>query len=155
MIEHYACGNTDFESSYLKEGKLICPKCRRELKIIGTDYRRVGKVFKCNDCGRDSSIPRITHTCQKCGTVSTWEQARLRVLYKYRINAEKKKEIDSLTGIYLPLVEFLQKGGFQVESRCSRGSLALSIHSTFKPSPRRDEHSLTWRRTESRSGKQQ
>lgn len=116
MIEHYACGNTDFESSYLKEGKLICPKCRRELKIIGTDYRRVGKVFKCNDCGRDSSIPRITHTCQKCGTVSTWEQARLRVLYKYRINEEKKKEIDSLTGIYLPLVEFLQKGGFQVES---------------------------------------
>lgn len=116
MIEHYACGNTDFESSYLKEGKLICPKCRRELKIIGTDYRRVGKVFKCNDCGKDSSIPRITHTCQKCGTVSTWEQARLRILYKYRINEEKKKEIDSLTGIYLPLVEFLQKGGFQVES---------------------------------------
>jgi len=116
MIEHYACGNTDFETSFQKEEKLICAKCRKELKIIGTDHRRVGKVFKCNDCGKESSVPRIAHTCQNCGTASTWEQVRLRVLYKYRINQEKKKEIDSLTGIYLPLVEFLQKAGFQVES---------------------------------------
>lgn len=116
MIEHYACGNTDLEINFQQEGKLICTKCRRELKIIGTDYRRVGKVFKCDDCGKESSIPRIAHSCQNCGTVSTWEQTRLLRLYKYRINEEKRKEIDSLTGIYLPLIEFLRNGGFQVES---------------------------------------
>lgn len=116
MIEHYACGNTDLEMNFQQEGKLICPKCRRELKVIGTDYRRVGKVFKCGDCDKESSIPRIAHSCQNCGTVSTWEQTRLLRLYKYRINEEKKKEIISLTGIYLPLVEFLRNEGFEVES---------------------------------------
>ncbi len=116
IVEHYACGNTDFEASFLKEGRLICPKCRRELKIIGTDYRRIGKVFKCSDCGKDSSIPRIVHTCRNCGAESTWENTRLRSLYKYSINEEKKREIESISGVYLPLVEFLQKAGFQVES---------------------------------------
>ncbi len=116
MIEHYACGNVDFEVKFQKDGRLVCPKCGKELKVIGTDYRRVGRVFRCDDCGRDSSIPRITHVCQNCGTVSTWEQVRLRILHQYRINEEKKKEIDSLTGIYLPLLEFMQKEGLKVES---------------------------------------
>ncbi|MCJ7506140.1 hypothetical protein MUP05_06700 [Candidatus Bathyarchaeota archaeon] len=116
MIDHYACGNTDFEANFQKDGKLVCSKCLKEVKVIGKDYRRVGKVFQCKDCGKDSSIPRITHLCQDCKAVSTWEQVRLSVLYKYRINEKKKKEIDSLTGIYLPLVEFLQKEGFQVQS---------------------------------------
>lgn len=116
MIEHYACGNVDFEAKFYKDGKLICPKCGKELKVIGTDYRRVGKVFRCNDCGKDSSIPRIVHICQNCGTASTWEQTQLRALYKYRINEDKMEEIKALTGVYIPLVEFLQKQGFKTES---------------------------------------
>jgi len=116
MIEHYSCGNVDFEVKFHKDGRLICPKCGKELKVIGTDYRRVGKVFKCHDCGKDSSIPRIVHICQSCGTASTWEQSQLRVLYRFRVNEEKEEEIESLTAVYLPLVEFLQKQGFKTES---------------------------------------
>lgn len=116
MIEHYTCGNMDFEPAFYREDRLVCPKCGRELKAIGTDYRRVGKVFKCDNCGRESGIPRIAHVCQNCGTASTWEQIRLRILYEYRINPDKKKDVESLIGIHVPITEFLQKRGYKVES---------------------------------------
>lgn len=116
MIDHYACGYVDFEAKFLKGAKLICPKCGKELKAIGTDYRRVGKVFKCVDCARDFSAPRIVHVCQNCGTTSTWEKARLGILYQYRINDEKKKDIESMIAVHTPLIEFLREKGFEVES---------------------------------------
>jgi hypothetical protein len=116
MIEHYSCGNVDFEVRFVKEGELCCSKCRKALKIIGTDYRRIGKLFRCSDCGRASSIPGIAHVCQNCGTVTTPEKMRLRILYEYRINEEKRKEIESLAGTYSPLIEFLEKKGFKIES---------------------------------------
>ena len=116
MIEHYSCGNVDFEAKFDKDGRLLCPKCRKELKVIGTDYRRVGKLFRCNDCGKASSIPRVAHVCQNCGTVSTPENAQLRILHEYRINGKKRKEIESIAGIYGPLVDFLEKEGFKIES---------------------------------------
>ncbi len=116
MIEHYSCGNVDFEAKFDKDGKLLCPKCRKELKVIGTDYRRVGKLFRCNDCGKASSIPGVAHVCQNCGTVSTPENAQLRILHEYRINEKRRKKIESIAGIYGPLVELLEKKGFKIES---------------------------------------
>jgi len=116
MIEHYSCGNVDFEVKFIKEEELRCPKCRKELKLIGTDYRRIEKLFRCNDCGKASSIPGIAHVCQNCGTVTTPEKTRLHILYEYRINEEKRTEIDFLAGTYSPLIEFLEKKGFKIES---------------------------------------
>lgn len=115
MIEHYSCGNVDYEVKFVKDGKLLCPKCRKELKVIGTDYRQMGKLFRCDDCGKASSVPRIVHVCN-CGTVSTSENAQLRILYQYRINEKRTKEIESIVGIYGPLVQLLEKEGFKTES---------------------------------------
>jgi len=113
MIEHYSCGNVDFEVKFIKEEELRCPKCRKELKIIGTDYRRIEKLFRCNDCGKASSIPGIAHVCHNCGTVTTPEKMRLRILYEYRINEQKRKEVESMAGMYEPLVEFFEKKGYK------------------------------------------
>lgn len=40
MIHHFRCANISPERTYVKDGKLICPKCLKELHHIGVDYDR-------------------------------------------------------------------------------------------------------------------
>ncbi|HEX5457292.1 MAG TPA: response regulator, partial [Candidatus Nitrosotalea sp.] len=54
LIEHFKCGNVSVEDSY-KENK--CPKCKKEIKILGVDYKSMDNYYMCNDCGDKFSDP--------------------------------------------------------------------------------------------------
>lgn len=45
MIEHFTCGYVGFEEEFKSGLKTVCPKCNRELKLIGTDYRNPGLCY--------------------------------------------------------------------------------------------------------------
>ncbi|MBM3898348.1 MAG: hypothetical protein FJ358_07505 [Thaumarchaeota archaeon] len=61
LIEHYRCGNVSAEYEY-KDG--ICPKCRKEIKINGLDYRT--KRSSCKNCGNLFAEPKSNLKCRKC-----------------------------------------------------------------------------------------
>ena len=42
LIEHLRCGYIDTEDRLHEEGKLVCPKCKRELVSQDTDHRKAG-----------------------------------------------------------------------------------------------------------------
>ena len=63
LIEHHECGNVELAKNYL-DGK--CPKCNKELKILGVDYQRLENYYVCNNCG--DKFPTLIHNleCTSC-----------------------------------------------------------------------------------------
>ncbi|TRZ81127.1 MAG: response regulator [Nitrosopumilales archaeon] len=63
LIEHFKCGNVSVEDSY-KENK--CPKCHKEIKILGVDYKSMDNYYICKDCG--DKFPELSqdYVCVRC-----------------------------------------------------------------------------------------
>ena len=73
LIEHFKCGNVSVENSY-KENK--CPKCQKEIKILGVDYKIMDNYYMCNDCGDKFSDPSQDFLCIKCNNRFPLEKAK-------------------------------------------------------------------------------
>lgn len=114
-IEHYACGHVDYQNNFYKDGQLICPKCENELRLIGTDYQRIGNLFHCNECKRDSSIPKIIGTCIDHGHTFSYEEANLKPVYGYTFNETLRDEIAAHCLIELPIIRFMESMGYMAK----------------------------------------
>ncbi len=114
-LEHYPCGHVDFQKNFYKDGQLVCPKCDIELRLLGTDYQRIDNLFHCNDCKRDSSVPKITWVCADYGHTFSHEEAKLKPVYGYTFNEELRKEVVAHCLIELPFVRFMESLGYQAE----------------------------------------
>src|SRR5437899_428885 len=49
LIEHFSCGNFSVEESYKNN---TCPKCRKEIKILGVDYKTIDNYYICDNCNK-------------------------------------------------------------------------------------------------------
>jgi rRNA maturation endonuclease Nob1 len=116
LIEHYSCGTVDFLKKFLKNDEYICPKCNKPLKLIGVDYRRLDNVYRCESCKKIFSLPNIIHKCLLCGTIFSYEKAKLKKVFGYILNEDIKHEIIANCVIEAPLVEILKERGYSVNS---------------------------------------
>lgn len=73
MIHHFRCANISSESSYMRGGKLTCPKCSHDIKHIGVDYDRPTGVYLCRKCNLQFTQSTMSCTCTACGKVSPVE----------------------------------------------------------------------------------
>ncbi len=73
LIEHFKCGNVSIEDSY-KENK--CPKCHKEIKILGVDYKSLDNYYICRDCGDKFPEPAQDYFCVKCSNRFPLEKAK-------------------------------------------------------------------------------
>jgi hypothetical protein len=68
LLHHFRCGYigrlAEFETA---EGQRICPKCARPLTHLGVEYDRLGKTFRCRDCGLSFQDPPVAALCLSCG----------------------------------------------------------------------------------------
>lgn len=99
VVEHLVCGYVDFESEFSRKG-YKCPKCDKELKALGVDYRRAGIFYKCVSCGRVSAIPVKRYICRKCMRASLEEELVLSPGYKYVVNHDA---VATLLGQFMDL----------------------------------------------------
>jgi len=116
LVEHVKCGYMDVEENFRKGGKLVCPKCREELKRPDVDYRRAGIWCTCKDCGKSFDIPVTALFCRNCHTNFTLEDATIRDAYSYTLKEKAKGEAPSGWMIIAPIRDFLVENGFEVES---------------------------------------
>jgi hypothetical protein len=86
MIEHYACGHTDSESRFTSGNDLTCPKCSRTLRLSGTDYRRIDRVYRCLSCKR------------------------------YRLNERLRPEAVTRCALESPIINALKEFGYEVKA---------------------------------------
>ena len=84
MIEHFACGHVGFEEEFTSGLKSVCPKCKKELKLIGTDYRTPGLRYTCHNCHGVFPLPTIKYRCLKTGEIYTLEELNHIWLYSYQ-----------------------------------------------------------------------
>jgi DNA-binding NarL/FixJ family response regulator len=73
LIEHFKCGNVSVEDSY-KDNK--CPKCNKEIKILGVDYKSLDNYYICNSCRNKFPEPSEDYICIKCNNRFTLEKAK-------------------------------------------------------------------------------
>jgi response regulator of citrate/malate metabolism len=73
LIEHFKCGNVSVEDSYKND---ICPKCHKEIKIIGVDYKTIDNYYICNNCGEKFPELAVEYACMKCNNKFKVEQAK-------------------------------------------------------------------------------
>lgn len=90
IIQHVLCGYTDTEIHFREKRRrgeviLVCPKCHRQLYREGEDYRILGTIYECRDCGRRVAEPRIIHRCTTCGYVFTPKDALYKPIYGLRL----------------------------------------------------------------------
>jgi hypothetical protein len=116
LIEHYHCGKIDLLEKFAHDHELICPKCQRELKIPGTDYRRIDNIFTCTGCLRYFAIPSIEVVCHQCGRVSKLEELSLEPVFSYKFNDDLQNEVVANCLFQEPILKFLEDRGYMVES---------------------------------------
>ena len=116
LIEHVPCGYIDAEEQFRKKGKLVCPKCRKELSKPDVDYRKAGVWCTCNDCGKSFDIPVTFHFCRDCNQSFSFEEALYKDVYLYKASDEAMQEAALGLILIAPIKEFLEERGFDVET---------------------------------------
>jgi len=116
MLEHYGCGHTDFESNFKSGRDLVCPKCSRELKLIGTDFRRMDRVYHCSSCNRNFGTPNVQLSCRRCEAVFLLDDAHTIPILGYRLNEKLRGELVARCALEAPIVAVLRGLGYEVEA---------------------------------------
>lgn len=112
-VEHITCGFTDLEERFERsDGRLVCPKCRKELRGIGIDYRKPGIIYRCSDCGDRFAIPRERYTCIN-GHVFEKQEASFQPVYAYIPDPVMVKKIENKLVDLKPIVDELVRMGWQ------------------------------------------
>lgn len=73
LIEHYKCGNITPEETYENN---MCPKCRKEIKILGVDYKTLENYYVCNECNDKFPEPAHEYLCLRCNHKFALTQAK-------------------------------------------------------------------------------
>jgi ssDNA-binding Zn-finger/Zn-ribbon topoisomerase 1 len=115
VLEHLTCGYIGFETDFQRDGRLICPKCRKPLIALGVDYKRQKNVYKCLDCGSLLPLPDRRYVCEN-NHVFHEEELVLKKVYRYRVNPATKNIIEQLTLDLRPILVEAIKLGLYVRS---------------------------------------
>ena len=116
LVEHLQCGYIDVEDHFRKGEKLVCPRCGKELVKPDVDYRKAGIWCTCNDCKKSFDIPVPSHFCRDCKQEFTFEDAVYRDAFSYTLSEEARKEASLGWILVMPIREFLESHGFEVET---------------------------------------
>jgi transcription elongation factor Elf1 len=116
LIEHIKCGYIDTEDHFQEEGKLFCPRCNKELTNPDLDYNRAGVWCTCNQCAKSFDIPVPAHFCRNCKANFTFDEASYKDVYSYSLTPQAAKEANLGYILTVPIIDFLENLGFEVES---------------------------------------
>jgi hypothetical protein len=123
ILEHFYCGNVKPEEEYIDNGKYICPKCKKEVKYLGTDYRSIGVKNYCFDCENIFDEPAPLRECMKCGKLFFENDAKQTETYSYMLDDEQRCRLQFDFTYKRKFMDFLTKKGYSViENAMVRGA---------------------------------
>jgi hypothetical protein len=114
LIEHFHCGYIGLEEEFTSGLKQVCPKCRREIKLIGTDYRKPGARYVCNACQEVFPSPVVKCRSLRTGEVYSLEELNRVPLYSYSLNEARRKRLEFEFEPKRQLIDYLQRLGYNV-----------------------------------------
>jgi GGDEF domain-containing protein len=111
MIHHLRCGSIAPETEHVLDGRLVCPKCSKELRHVGVDYERPSSRNLCNSCKSIFADPLVMCRSLKCRHEFDADALDTRQLYTYGLTEsgaraaasgvlEESTLINQQTGLY-------------------------------------------------------
>jgi DNA-binding response OmpR family regulator/DNA-directed RNA polymerase subunit RPC12/RpoP len=128
LIEHFFCGNVGLDQDFKNEYKYICPKCNRELKLLGTDYRNAGLQYRCVDCSEIFPAPVLKWRNLQTGKLWAPEDLTTIQLYSYRLLEGKREWLEFELKPKTQLVELLKAQGFHVDEAAQVNGSSGAVH---------------------------
>ena len=116
VFEHPSCGFIGIEKEFKNETGHLCPKCHRELNLIGSDYNSPGYYYKCYNCGELSATPTEKWHCRQCSAIFRKDEIREVCLFSYAINEEKKGKLQVERIPKTRIADFLIQDGYEVQT---------------------------------------
>ncbi len=84
-IHHFQCGYVGPEKEFIGTGRPVCPKCHDQLRHVGVEYNRPGRILACGDCGNWASEPDLRAWCADCDTHHQPEDLRTIRIHRYAL----------------------------------------------------------------------
>ncbi|MFH1829838.1 MAG: response regulator [Pseudomonadota bacterium] len=82
-FHHYRCGYVGTEDEYLQGIRHVCPKCFQELRHVGVDYDRPGKIYVSNTTKEKFTDPVVYCQCRNCKKSFNVDDAVRQNIYAY------------------------------------------------------------------------
>jgi len=114
MVEHIQCGHMDFEEKFRSELGLICPRCGKPMGEA--DYRVLSKLYRCLDCKRVFSEPRMEYLCSNGHRLGEGSLA-FEGVSAYKLSPEKRALLEYAILDVEEIVRPLREEGLAVETR--------------------------------------
>ncbi len=111
-LEHLTCGHIDMEEAFVTKTGFQCPNCKKTLKELGKDYRRISNYYRCLSCGRLIDTPVQTFRCSNCQRRTPLEEVRLDAFNWYLLNPDGAMKLAKHALDLTPVREVFEKHGF-------------------------------------------
>ena len=82
LIEHFDCGNFSEDSTYENDK---CPKCKKQIKALGVDYRILSNRYVCQNCGEVFQDIYTSFLCLKCNSTFNIDNGKWRESMEYKL----------------------------------------------------------------------
>jgi len=128
LVEHFNCGYVGLDKEYRQDGRYVCPKCHRELRLIGTDYRNIGIHYRCLDCNEVFTTPIVKWRNLKTRKIWTAEELTEVTVYSYIFSPDKKGWLEFQLKPKTQLVDFLKRQGYQVQELAQLAGSSGAMH---------------------------
>lgn len=117
VLEHFPCGMIDKEENFKRDnGELMCPKCNKRLDLIGIDYRSLGSMFACSDCGALNKDLATTVKCTRCGYIAKPDEENEDYLFSYSLNTAMIPKLRQYVKPVQTIANYLEGLGFTIFS---------------------------------------
>jgi len=128
VLQHVSCGTLATEDEFRNGTAFVCPKCRHELRLLGTDYQMPGIFFKCYACGELTQRLIEKWRCGNCHEVMERDEVRELCLYSYRMS---EVPADRLVSAGIPrgqVEDFLTREGYEIQGSVKVTGRSGAVH---------------------------
>jgi len=128
LVEHFSCGYVGLDRDFKQDSRYICPKCRKDLRLIGTDYRNIGIHYRCLECNEVFTTSVVKWRNLKTRKVWNAEELREIEVHAYRFSPDKRGWLEFQLKPKTQLVDFLKSRGYQVQELAQMTGRSGAVH---------------------------
>jgi YesN/AraC family two-component response regulator len=93
LIQHLKCGHMGHKKEFIENADYLCPKCL-PLTHKPEEYRIIGTIFECIECGSRFNKPNISHYCKSCDEYFDHNTSRYVPIYNYLVDNSIKENFN-------------------------------------------------------------
>lgn len=115
FYSHKNCGFAGTDEDFAHADGRVCPRCRVELVLLGSDYEGMGVRYQCEECHAPIEAPQEKWRCDSCRRVYEKNDIRELVLNRYVVNQQQMARLRVERIPKARVEEFLKREGYDIQ----------------------------------------